>query len=197
MEKFATFTGKAVPLRRSNVDTDQIVPSVFLKRVTRSGFSDALFAEWRKDPRFVLNDPRFQDSSILVTGPDFGTGSSREHAVWALQDYGFRVVISSRFADIFRNNAGKVGLLAIKVSELDAHAILDEIEAANAQPVAINLEKQFVSTQSKRYDFEIDPYLKWKLLEGYDDIALTERHEDAITAFEKARPSSFPTTVKQ
>jgi 3-isopropylmalate/(R)-2-methylmalate dehydratase small subunit len=194
MEPFTTHTGRAVPLRRSNVDTDQIIPAVYLKRVSRTGFADGLFAAWRQDPGFVLNRPEFAGADILVAGPDFGTGSSREHAVWALQDYGFRVVISPRFGDIFRNNALKGGLLAVVLPESDVEALWDVVESDPATPVTVDLVTREVRYADVVRGFDIDDYTRWRLMEGLDDIGLTLRHADAIDAFEARRPAWKPTT---
>jgi 3-isopropylmalate/(R)-2-methylmalate dehydratase small subunit len=198
MEKFDVHTGRAVPLRASNVDTDQIIPAVYLKRVSRTGFEDGLFAEWRKsDPDFVLNRPEYQDASVLVAGPDFGTGSSREHAVWALQDYGFRVVLSSRFADIFRGNALKGGLLAVLLPQEVIDRLWEAVEADPATEVTVDLVEREVRSPAAnvREPFELDDYTRWRLLEGLDDIALTLRHTDAIGAFESTRKSWLPVTL--
>jgi 3-isopropylmalate/(R)-2-methylmalate dehydratase small subunit len=195
VQPFTIHTGTAAPLRRSNVDTDQIIPAEYLKRVTRSGFEDGCFAAWRKDPAFVLNRPEHQGVSILVAGPDFGTGSSREHAVWALQDFGFRVVLSARFADIFRGNAGKAGLLAARVDPAVVESLWAELEAAPATAVTVDLQAREVRTPSMRAPFEIDDYTRWRLLEGLDDIGLTLRQAAAIDAFETARPGYLPTTL--
>ena len=195
MEKFATHTGTALPLRRSNVDTDQIIPAVYLKRVTKAGFEDGLFAAWRTDPDFVLNKPEYADVSILVPGPDFGTGSSREHAVWALQDYGFRVVIGSRFGDIFRNNAGKAGLLVALVKQSTVEELWDAIELDPSQPVTVDLEARTITAGQKAWEFEIDDYTRWRLMEGLDDIGLTLRQSDAIDDYESKRPAFKPKTI--
>ena len=195
MEKFITLEATATPLRRSNVDTDQIIPAVFLKRVTKTGFDDALFYHWRQDPEFVLNRPEFAGSEILIAGPDFGTGSSREHAVWALRDYGFKVVISARFADIFRGNSGKQGLLAAQVSEADVERLWAVIEADPTTTVTVNLEDRTVSAGDLTVPFDIDDYTRWRLMEGLDDISLTLRDEQAITDFEARRPSWMPQTL--
>ena len=194
MEKFVTHVGTALPLRRSNVDTDQIIPAVYLKRVTRSGFEDGLFAAWRKDPEFILNKEEFKSASILVAGVDFGTGSSREHAVWALQNYGFKVIISSRFADIFRGNSAKGGLLTIIVPQKDVETLWSAIEANPALPITVNLDARTVSFGSTTIAFEIDDYTRWRLMEGLDDIGLTLKSLDSIDKFEKSRPSFKPTT---
>ena len=195
MEAFTTHTGIGIPLRRSNVDTDQIIPAVYLKRITRTGFEDGLFAAWRSDPTFVINQPAFAGGSVLVAGPDFGTGSSREHAVWALLDYGIKVVISSRFADIFRGNSSKGGLVAAQVSESDVELLWKLLENEPGTQVSVDLEQQLISAGSLVIDFEIDQYTKWRLLEGWDDISLTLRHADEITNFEKSRPVFKPVTT--
>ncbi|EOM76241.1 3-isopropylmalate dehydratase small subunit [Rhodococcus rhodnii] len=195
MEPFTTHTGIGVPLRRSNVDTDQIIPAVYLKRVTRTGFEDGLFAGWRQDPSFVLNTPPFDRGSVLVAGPDFGTGSSREHAVWALSDFGFRVVISARFADIFRGNAGKAGLVAAQVEQSDVELLWKLIEQQPGLELTVDLESKTVSAGTTVVAFEIDDYTRWRLLEGLDDIGLTLRQVEAISEFEKARPSWKPVTI--
>ncbi|MGW5364724.1 3-isopropylmalate dehydratase small subunit [Actinopolymorpha pittospori] len=199
MDKFTLHTGKALPLRRANVDTDQIIPAVYLKRVTRTGFEDGLFAAWRNDPSFVLNQPEHAGASILVAGPDFGTGSSREHAVWALQDYGFRVVLSSRFGDIFRGNAGKAGLLAALVDQKVVERLWSLIEEQPDVGVTIDLENRLVLAGSGegaiRDSFDIDDYTRWRLLEGLDDISLTLSHGIDIDAYEARRPSIRPTTL--
>jgi 3-isopropylmalate/(R)-2-methylmalate dehydratase small subunit len=184
-----------VPLRRSNVDTDQIIPAVYLKRVTRTGFEDGLFAAWRNDPSFVLNLSPFDRGSVLVAGPDFGTGSSREHAVWALMDYGFRVVISSRFGDIFRGNAGKAGLLAAEVAQDDVELLWKLIEGSPGLEITVNLQDRNVSAGTVVVPFKIDDYTAWRLLEGLDDIALTLRKRDQIEIFESARPAWKPKTL--
>lgn len=195
MDKFTTFTGTAAPLRRSNVDTDQIIPAEYLKRITRHGFEDGLFAAWRKDPEFLLNQPAYQGVSILIAGPDFGTGSSREHAVWALQDFGFRVVLSSRFADIFRGNSGKGGLLTAQISQGDVERLWAAVEANPALPVTVNLEARQVTAGDVTADFEVDDYVRWRLMEGLDDIGITMKQGDAISAFEAKRPSFMPTSI--
>ena len=195
MEKFISHTGTAVPLRRSNVDTDQIIPAVYLKRVTKSGFEDGLFAAWRNDPEFVLNKPEFAQGTILVAGADFGTGSSREHAVWALQNYGFKAVISSRFADIFRGNSQKGGLLTVVLPQEVIEKIWDVIEAAPATSVTVDLEAKNVRVGDAVYPFEIDDYTRWRLMEGLDDIGLTLKHIDDVSAFEAKRPSFKPQTL--
>jgi 3-isopropylmalate/(R)-2-methylmalate dehydratase small subunit len=195
MDSFRTHTGTAVALQRSNVDTDQIIPAVYLKRVTRSGFEDGLFAAWRSDPDFVLNRPEAATASILVAGPEFGTGSSREHAVWALQNYGFRVIISSRFADIFLGNAGKGGLLTAVVPQADVERLWAALDADSATEVTVDLESRTVSWQGDSAAFQIDDYTRWRLLEGLDDIDLTLRHADEIGEFETRRPRWEPTTA--
>ena len=195
MEAFRAHTGIGVPLRRSNVDTDQIIPAVYLKRVTRTGFDDGLFAAWRADPSFVLNLSPFDRGSVLVAGPDFGTGSSREHAVWALMDYGFRVVISSRFGDIFRGNAGKAGLLAAEVAQDDVELLWKLIEGSPGLEITVNLQDRNVSAGTVVVPFTIDDYTAWRLLEGLDDIALTLRKRDRIEAFEATRPDWKPKTL--
>jgi 3-isopropylmalate/(R)-2-methylmalate dehydratase small subunit len=195
MQPFTTHTGVGVPLRRSNVDTDQIIPAVYLKRVSRTGFDDGLFAAWRADDQFVLNQEAFRAGSVLVAGPDFGTGSSREHAVWALSDYGFRVVVSARFADIFRGNAGKQGLLAAQCAQSDVELLWKLLEAEPGTEVTVDLTAKTVRAKDFTAPFQIDDYTRWRLLEGLDDIALTLRHEDAIGTFEGGRPSWKPTTT--
>ena len=195
MEKFITHVGTGVPLRRSNVDTDQIIPAVYLKRVTRSGFEDGLFAAWRNDPEFVLNQPQFKNATVLVAGADFGTGSSREHAVWALQNYGFKVVISSRFADIFRGNSLKGGLLTVILPQETVEALWQTIEAAPSTQITVDLESRTVSYNDVTVPFELDDYTRWRLMEGLDDIGLTLKHTDSIDAFEAKRPSYKPTTL--
>jgi 3-isopropylmalate/(R)-2-methylmalate dehydratase small subunit len=195
MDKFTTHTGIAAALRRSAVDTDQIIPAVYLKRVTKTGFEDALFASWRQDPEFVLNQPAYSGASILVAGPDFGTGSSREHAVWALRDYGFRVVLSPRFADIFRGNAGKQGLVAAVVADADIEAIWAAIEASPGIEMTVDLEARTASIGELTVDFDIDDYTRWRLLEGLDDIGLTLRSEARIAEFEARREAWRPRTL--
>jgi 3-isopropylmalate/(R)-2-methylmalate dehydratase small subunit len=199
MDAFTTHTGVGVPLKRSNVDTDQIIPAVYLKRVTRTGFEDGLFAAWRGDPDFVLNHPTYANGSVLVAGPDFGTGSSREHAVWALQNYGFRVVISSRFADIFRGNSGKAGLLAAQVDEKVVQRLWDLLESQPGATVTVDLEARTVrageGVDAIEDSFDIDDYTRWRLLEGLDDIGITLSHEADIEAFEAGRPSYKPATL--
>jgi len=195
MDAFHTHTGIGVPLRRSNVDTDQIIPAVYLKRVTRTGFEDGLFAAWRTDPSFVLNLSPFDRGSVLVAGPDFGTGSSREHAVWALMDYGFRVVISSRFGDIFRGNAGKAGLLAAEVAQDDVELLWKLIEGSPGLEITVNLQDRNVAAGTVVVPFKIDDYTAWRLTEGLDDIALTLRKRDQIEHFESGRPLWKPQTL--
>lgn len=192
MQAFTTHTGVGIPLRRSNVDTDQIIPAVYLKRISRSGFEDGLFVAWRSDPTFVLNNEAYQAGSVLVTGPDFGTGSSREHAVWALMDYGIRVVISPRFADIFRGNAGKGGLVAAVVTHDDSELLLKWLENHPGESVSVDLTEQRITCASLSIAFEIDSYTRWRLLEGLDDIALTLRHVDDVTEFEENRSRLLP-----
>jgi 3-isopropylmalate/(R)-2-methylmalate dehydratase small subunit len=196
MDAFTTHTGRAVPLRRSNVDTDQIIPAVWLKQVSRTGFEKGLFAAWREDPEFVLNQPEYQGASILVAGPDFGTGSSREHAVWALQQYGFRAVVSARFGDIFRNNATKMGLLPIELPEANVERLQAKIEADPAREFTIDLSRRELRCdEGGVQSFEIDDYTRRRLLEGLDDIGLTLRHADAITVYEEGRRSWLPVTA--
>lgn len=195
MEKFTTHTGTGVPLRRSNVDTDQIIPAVYLKRITRTGFDDALFARWRKDPDFVLSQEAYAGGSVLVAGPDFGTGSSREHAVWALKDYGFKAVLSSRFGDIFRGNAGKEGLVAAKLEQSDIELIWKILDNQPGTPVTVDLESRTVTCDSLTVPFEIDDYTRWRILEGLDDISLTLGHAEDIEAYEASRPSFKPQTL--
>jgi 3-isopropylmalate/(R)-2-methylmalate dehydratase small subunit len=201
MEPFVTLTGRAVPLRRTNVDTDQIIPAVYLKRVTREGFGDGLFAAWREDPSFVLNQERYSGATILVAGTDFGTGSSREHAVWALLDYGFRAVIAPRFGDIFRNNATKAGLLPVVLPEKVVALIQDASEATPPAQVTVDLDAREVRAvggglaEDLVEPFQIDDYTRWRLMEGLDDIGLTLRHEDQISAFEATRPSFLPAVL--
>ncbi|MCD6640637.1 MAG: 3-isopropylmalate dehydratase small subunit [Nocardioides sp.] len=199
MDKFSTHTGVGVPLRRSNVDTDQIIPAVYLKRVTRTGFEDGLFAAWRGDEDFVLNQPAYANGSVLVAGPDFGTGSSREHAVWALQNYGFKVVLSSRFADIFRGNSGKAGLLAAQVDQATIEALWAHVETHPGAEITVDLESRTVrageGSEAIEASFDIDDYTRWRLLEGLDDIGITLGHEGDIAAFESKRPSWKPVTL--
>jgi len=194
MDAFTTHTGIGIPLRRSNVDTDQIIPAVYLKRITRTGFEDGLFAAWRSDPSFILNQPAFAGGTVLVAGSDFGTGSSREHAVWALMDYGIRVVVSPRFADIFRGNSGKGGLVAAEVSQDDVELLWKLLENEPGTEVTVDLEQQTISARSLVIGFGIDPYTRWRLLEGWDDISLTLRHAEEINEFETRRPAFLPTT---
>lgn len=195
MEKFEVFTGVAVPLRRSNVDTDQIIPAVYLKRITKTGFEDALFSAWRNDPEFVLNQEPYKNGQVLVAGPDFGTGSSREHAVWALRDYGFKAVFSSKFADIFRGNSGKQGLVTGVITEQDTEKLWAAIEVNPGSSITVNLVEQTASIADLVVHFEIDEYTKWRLLEGLDDIGLTLRDEQAITDFEAKRGAWMPKTL--
>ena len=195
MQAFTTHTGTALPLRRSNVDTDQIIPAVYLKRVTRTGFEDALFAAWRQDPEFVYNKPEYAGASILVSGPDFGTGSSREHAVWALQDAGFRVVLSARFADIFRGNSLKTGVLAAQVDQSVIDQLWEIIEADPATQVTVDLVAREVRAGALVAPFQVDDYGRWRLLEGLDDIDLTLRHVSDIDSFELVRPAWLPRTL--
>ncbi|MEU7765219.1 3-isopropylmalate dehydratase small subunit [Nocardia sp. NPDC049190] len=195
MEAFTTHKGIGVPLRRSNVDTDQIIPAVYLKRVTRTGFEDGLFAAWRTDQDFILNVEPYNRGSVLVAGPDFGTGSSREHAVWALSDYGFRVVISSRFADIFRGNAGKGGLLAAQMSQNDVEMLWKLLEEQPGLELVVDLRARTVTAGTVVLPFDIDDYTRWRLLEGLDDIGLTLRRSDTIAEFESARPAWKPRTL--
>ena len=202
MDAFTRHVGTAVPLRRSNVDTDQIIPASYLKRVTRSGFEDGLFAAWRNDPTFVLNRPESVGASVLVAGPDFGTGSSREHAVWALQNYGFRVVVSPRFGDIFRTNAGKAGLLAAQVDAKVVAALWDLLDRRPATPVTVDLHERTIvavdpedPTGRIEDSFDVDDYTRWRLLEGLDDVGITLSHSDEVAAYEATRPSWKPRTL--
>jgi len=195
MEKFEVFTGVGAPLRRSNVDTDQIIPAVYLKRITKTGFEDALFAAWRNDPDFVLNQDAYKNAEVLVAGPDFGTGSSREHAVWALRDYGFKCVLSSKFADIFRGNSGKQGLVTGEITDADTEKLWAALEANPGSSITINLIDQTATIGDLSVHFDIDEYTKWRLLEGLDDIGLTLRDEQAITDFEAKRPNWMPKTL--
>ncbi|MHA7171801.1 3-isopropylmalate dehydratase small subunit [Arthrobacter monumenti] len=195
MEKINTHTGIGVPLRQSNVDTDQIIPAVYLKRITRTGFEDALFASWRKDPEFILNKEPFNKGSVLVAGPDFGTGSSREHAVWALKDFGFKAVLASRFGDIFRGNSGKQGLVTAQLQQDDIELIWKILQEAPGTEITVDLESRMVTCGSLVAPFEIDEYTRWRLMEGLDDISLTLRDEQAITDFENKRPSFKPKTL--
>ncbi|MGY1630546.1 3-isopropylmalate dehydratase small subunit [Geodermatophilus sp. SYSU D01186] len=196
MDAFTTHTGTAAPLRRTNVDTDQIIPAEYLKRITRTGFEDGLFVSWRtNEPDFVLNKPEYADASVLVAGPDFGTGSSREHAVWALMDGGFRVVISSRFADIFRNNSTKAGLLTVLLPQADVEALWTAVEADPTLEVTVDLQAKEVRYAGVTVPFEIDDYTRWRLLEGLDDVGLTERHLADIEAYEAGRQPWLPTAL--
>jgi 3-isopropylmalate/(R)-2-methylmalate dehydratase small subunit len=195
MDKFSSHTGIAVPLRRSNVDTDQIIPAVYLKRVTRTGFEDGLFAAWRNDPDFVLNQPAYAAGSILVAGPDFGTGSSREHAVWALQNYGFKVIIGSRFADIFRGNSGKAGLLIAVVDQTVVEQLWAIAEATPGVEFSVDLVAKTITAGDQVFEFTIDDYTRHRLLEGLDDIGITLSHEADIAAFEATRPAWLPKTL--
>ncbi|NBV89981.1 MAG: 3-isopropylmalate dehydratase small subunit [Actinobacteria bacterium] len=195
MEKFTVHTGIAAPLRASNVDTDQIIPAEYLKRITRHGFEDGLFAAWRKDENFVLNQPQYANATVLIAGPDFGTGSSREHAVWALMDYGFKVVISSRFADIFRGNSGKQGLLTAVVEQSVVEQLWQLVEENPATEVTVDLEKSKITAGDISAKFEVDDYVRWRLLEGLDDVGLTMRHLDVIAEFESNRPNFKPVTI--
>jgi len=195
MQKMTSVRGIAAPLKRGNVDTDQIIPAVFLKSISKTGFQDGLFARWRENPDFVLNQPEYRGAKILVAGPDFGTGSSREHAVWALRDFGFDVVLSARFGDIFRGNAGKQGLLAAQLKEPEIQEIWAAIEATPGLEIEVSLVDQTVTVGERQYTFQIDEYTRWRLLEGLDDIALTLRNEEAITTFEQHRPAWMPLTI--
>jgi len=195
MDRFTRHTGTGLPLRRSNVDTDQIIPAVYLKRVTRTGFEDGLFAAWRKDPEFVINKAEYDGATVLVAGPDFGTGSSREHAVWALMDYGFKVVLSSRFADIFRGNSGKAGLLAAQVTQDVVEQLWKLIETDPTTQIVVDLTERTVQAGALTAPFQIDDYTRWRLLEGLDDIGITLSHEENVVEFEAARPSWKPSTL--
>jgi len=195
MEKFIKHTGSALPLRRSNVDTDQIIPAVYLKRITKNGFEDGLFAAWRNDPTFVLNQPQHKSATVLVAGPDFGTGSSREHAVWALQNYGFKVVLSSRFADIFRGNSQKMGLLTVILSQDEIEKIWQLVESKPETQITVDLESKTVSYLGVTLNFAIDDYTRWRLMEGLDDIGLTFTKIDEVTKFEEKRASFKPKTL--
>lgn len=195
MEKFVKHTGSALPLRRSNVDTDQIIPAVYLKRITKSGFEDGLFAAWRNDPAFELNQPQYKSATVLVVGPDFGTGSSREHAVWALQNYGFKVVLSSRFADIFRGNSQKMGLLTVILPQEEIEKIWKKVESAPDTKITVDLEAKTVSYDTTSISFTIDDYTRWRLMEGLDDIGLTFTKIDEVTKFEEKRVSFKPKTL--
>ena len=195
MEKFVKHTGSALPLRRSNVDTDQIIPAVYLKRITKNGFEDGLFAAWRNDPAFELNQPQYKSATVLVVGPDFGTGSSREHAVWALQNYGFKVVLSSRFADIFRGNSQKMGLLTVILPQDEIEKIWKKVESAPDTKITVDLEAKTVSYDTASIAFTIDDYTRWRLMEGLDDIGLTFTKIDEVTKFEEKRLSFKPKTL--
>jgi len=195
MEKFISHTGTAIPLRRSNVDTDQIIPAVYLKRVTKSGFEDGLFSAWRSDPEFVLNKAEYSGATVLVAGPDFGTGSSREHAVWALQNYGFKVVLSSRFADIFRGNSQKAGLLTVILPQEVIEELWQVIESDPTTSVTVDLEAKSVRFGSATHPFAIDDYTRWRLMEGLDDIGLTLQKIDEVSVFEAERASFKPKTL--
>ena len=195
MEKFIKHTGSALPLRRSNVDTDQIIPAVYLKRITKNGFEDGLFAAWRNDPSFELNQPQYKKASILVAGPDFGTGSSREHAVWALQNYGFKVVLSSRFADIFRGNSQKMGLLTVILTQEEIEEIWQVVESKPDTQITVDLASKTITYAGKTLSFAIDDYTRWRLMEGLDDIGLTFTKIDAVTTFEEKRASFKPKTL--
>ncbi|GIE83321.1 3-isopropylmalate dehydratase small subunit [Actinoplanes philippinensis] len=195
MDKFVTHSGKVMPLRRSDVDTDQIIPAVYLKRVTRTGFEDGLFSAWREDPDFVLNRARHAGATILVAGPNFGTGSSRQHAVWALRDWGFKAVVASRFGDIFRGNALKEGLLPIQLDQKVIESLWDLADAEPEKEITVDLDGRVVRVDDAAYGFPIDDFSRWRLMEGLDDIGLTLRHEDAITAYENGRPAFKPVVV--
>ncbi|MEV6350389.1 3-isopropylmalate dehydratase small subunit [Actinoplanes sp. NPDC051851] len=195
MDKFVSHSGKVMPLRRSDVDTDQIIPAVYLKRVTRTGFEDGLFSAWREDPSFVLHNPAHAGATILVAGPNFGTGSSRQHAVWALRDWGFKAVIASRFGDIFRGNALKEGLLPIQLDQKIVESLWDLAESEPEKEITVDLDGRVVRVDDAAYGFPIDDFSRWRLMEGLDDIGLTLRHEDAITAYEKGRPAFKPVVV--
>ena len=195
MDAFSSHTGTGLPLRRSNCDTDQIIPAVYLKRVTKTGFEDGLFAAWRSDPNFVLNLPQYAGATILIAGPEFGTGSSREHAVWALQNYGFKVVIGSRFGDIFRGNSGKAGLLIAVVDQKIIEELWDFVEEYPAAPITVDLVNRQITAEGFQTEFEIDNYTRWRLMEGLDDIGLTLRHVDQIDEFERTRPGYKPKTL--
>ncbi|WP_305782927.1 3-isopropylmalate dehydratase small subunit [Symbioplanes lichenis] len=195
MDKFTTHSGKVMPLRRSDVDTDQIIPAVYLKRVTRTGFEDGLFSAWREDPSFVLHNPAHAGATILVAGPNFGTGSSRQHAVWALRDWGFKVVIAARFGDIFRGNALKEGLLPVQLDQKAVEALWDLGDSEPEKEVTVDLGAREVRVDEAHWSFPIDDFSRWRLMEGLDDIGLTLRHADAIAAYEQGRPSFKPVTV--
>ncbi|WP_156721390.1 3-isopropylmalate dehydratase small subunit [Streptomyces apocyni] len=196
MEAFTTHTGRAVPLRRSNVDTDQIIPAHWLKKVTRDGFEDGLFEAWRKDPEFVLNRPEYEGATVLVAGPDFGTGSSREHAVWALQNYGFKTVISSRFADIFRGNSLKNGLLTVVLPQETVDELWALVEADPTAEITVDLQDRQVRAEGVTADFELDENARWRLLNGLDDISITLQNEADIATYESGRPAHKPSTVQ-
>ena len=195
MDKISTFSGVAVPLKRSNVDTDQIIPASYLKRITKTGFEDALFASWKAEPDFVLNQPVFQNGEVLIAGPDFGTGSSREHAVWALRDWGFKAVFSAKFADIFTGNSGKQGLITGVITEDETKQIWDIIDANPGVSASVDLPNQTLSVGDLTVSFAIDAYTKWRLMEGLDDIALSLRDEGAITSYESSREAWKPLTL--
>lgn len=195
MEKFVKHTGSALPLRRSNVDTDQIIPAVYLKRITKNGFEDGLFAAWRNDPAFELNQPQYKSATVLVVGPDFGTGSSREHAVWALQNYGFKVVLSSRFADIFRGNSQKMGLLTVILPQDEIEKIWKKVESAPDTKITVDLEAKTVTYDTASIAFAIDDYTRWRLMQGLDDIGLTFTKIDEVAKFEEKRVSFKPKTI--
>ena len=195
MEKISTFSGVAVPLKRSNVDTDQIIPASYLKRITKTGFEDALFASWKAEPDFVLNQPVFQNGEVLIAGPDFGTGSSREHAVWALRDWGFKAVFSAKFADIFRGNSGKQGLITGVITEDETKQIWEIIDGNEGIAASVDLPNQTLSVGDLTVSFEIDAYTKWRLMEGLDDIGLSLRDEGAITSYEQSREAWKPLTL--
>ncbi|MBN6778190.1 3-isopropylmalate dehydratase small subunit [Pseudoclavibacter alba] len=195
MEPLTKIEGVAVPLNRSNIDTDQIIPAVYLKRVVKTGYEDALFAGWRGDEDFILNRPEYANPKVLVAGPDFGTGSSREHAVWALRDFGFRVILSARFGEIFRGNAGKQGLLAAQFAETDAERLMDTLLANPGMSVSVDLERREVTAGALVLPFDVDDYTRWRLMEGLDDIALTLRNESNILEFESRRPGWMPRTL--
>jgi 3-isopropylmalate/(R)-2-methylmalate dehydratase small subunit len=196
MKPFTSHTGRAVPLDRADVDTDQIIPAEYLKRIERTGFGPFLFAEWRKDPAFVLNDPRFAGASILLAGPNFGSGSSREHAVWALEDAGFRVVVAPSFADIFRNNCGKIGILTVELAAASMRRLMDLVERDPSTEITVDLEALRVRSSAGEEPFEVDPYTRWRLMEGLDDIALTLRHETDIARYEAGRPARLPSVAR-
>jgi len=195
MDKFTTHSGTVMPLRRSDVDTDQIIPAVYLKRVTRTGFEDGLFSAWREDPGFVLNNPAHAGATILVAGPNFGTGSSRQHAVWALRDWGFKAIIAPRFGDIFRGNSLKEGLLPVQLDLKAVEALWTMAESEPDKRITVDLQAREVRVDDAVWTFPIDDFSRWRLMEGLDDIGLTLRHEDAITAYERIRPAFKPVTV--